>query len=95
MAAGTTMASAVKPNLHNALARDVHEFDIPPISLNGRTDEVDDALNLLFNGRFAGRFGHRGGHRFELGIIDREGGGSNLMEMGAWCLRKSKAQSKL
>jgi hypothetical protein len=52
MAARTAMARAVKANLHNALTGNIDQFDISAISLDGWTDQVDDALHLLADGRF-------------------------------------------
>jgi hypothetical protein len=46
-AAWAAVAGAVEADLHDPGVGDVDQFNIPPIGLNGRTDQVDHALHFL------------------------------------------------
>jgi hypothetical protein len=47
VAAGATLAGAVKTDLHFAFRSDINEFDIAAISLYRRANEVDYTLNAF------------------------------------------------
>ena len=56
VALGQPDARAVETDLHNPAGRHVDQLDVAAIGLNGRANEVDDALDFLAQRRGVGGF---------------------------------------
>src|SRR5438105_3174901 len=74
---GAAVTGAVEADLDDAVVAHLDQLDVAAVRLNGRADEVEDALHPLPHGRFAsGGLGHKASslHRFREDYTDQSTG---------------------